>query len=604
MNYFSKDGIVKVKNLALAYKKTSIALAIVVLVIGYYGYSKLTTTAGKTEYVLSSVQKGTLITSVTGTGQILASDQIDIKPKVSGQEITWVGVNPGDKVYAGQALMSIDDTDAKTALTSAEQSLVTAQLQYQKDKATAPIDYQNTNNALTNAQDDLDTTFNDTFNTLSGTYLDLPVTVTGTQNILYGFDLSPSAKQWNIDVTDNMFNNVNNSDLVTLNGFAQTAESDLNAAMVKYNAAILLNQKITRSSSNDDITQFLAQTIDTTTSLAQALQSQLNWLGDVINLAQADNIKLPTTISTLQTSARSYLSTVNTDLSSLLAQKKSIDLGEQAIVSDQQNIQLLQVGNTDGTDPISLQIEANNITTQETNLAQLKQNVADCTIYAPFDGIISAVDVKKGDIASSAAVATIITNQALAEISLNEIDATKISVGEKATLTFDAIDGLTISGTVAEIDSVGTVSQGVVSYNVKIDFDTQDSRIRPGMTVNAAIQSEVHEDTLYVPSGAVKTKSGTNYVETFNPPLVNTGTSAGVTSPTLPIQTTVTTGISDGTNVEILTGLVEGQQVVSRTILSTTATKTTTAAPSATSLLGGGAGGARGGGAAGVRIGG
>src|SRR5207248_903868 len=90
---------------------------------------------------------------------------------------------------------------------------------------------------------------------------------------------------------------------------------------------------------------------------------------------------------------------------------------------------------------------------------------------------------------------------------------------DKATLTFDAIPDLTISGTVAEIDSLGTVSQGVVTYNVKISFDTQDSRIKGAMSVSAAIITEVKQDVLVVLNSAVKSSSGASYVEMFDTPL-------------------------------------------------------------------------------------
>lgn len=146
---------------------------------------------------------------------------------------------------------------------------------------------------------------------------------------------------------------------------------------------------------------------------------------------------------------------------------------------------------------------------------------------------------------------------------------------------------------------MGTVSQGVVSYTIKITFDTQDSRIKSGMTINASIQTAVHPDVLYVPSGAVKTSNGTSYVLSFETPLVDTSTTLGVVSKITPIQIPVQIGISDDTNIEIISGLTEGEQVVSRTTTSSAVTKTTTTAPS---LFGGGGGGARNGGA--VRIGG
>jgi HlyD family secretion protein len=149
---------------------------------------------------------------------------------------------------------------------------------------------------------------------------------------------------------------------------------------------------------------------------------------------------------------------------------------------------------------------------------------------------------------------------------------------------------------VAEVDSVGTVSQGVVSYTVKITFDVQDARIKPGMTVNASIQTAVHNDVLIVPSSAVKTINGVSIVQVFDPAISQTGGTVGTVSATLPKQVEVTVGISDDTNVEIISGLTEGQQVVNRTITGTT--KPATAATASTR----GAGGF--GGAGALRIGG
>ncbi len=125
------------------------------------------------------------------------------------------------------------------------------------------------------------------------------------------------------------------------------------------------------------------------------------------------------------------------------------------------------------------------------------------------------------------------------------------------------------------------------------------------MTVNADIQTAAHTDALYVPSSAVKTLNGVSYVQAFTPPLTDT-TGTAVPSTVLPTQIPVTTGISDDTNIEILSGVTEGQQVVTRTTTSTTAAKTTAAAPSATSLIGGGGNRTFGGGGAtgAIRIGG
>ena len=191
--------------------------------------------------------------------------------------------------------------------------------------------------------------------------------------------------------------------------------------------------------------------------------------------------------------------------------------------------------------------------------------------------MLATLDIKKGDnVSSGASIGTFITKNQVAEITLNEVDATKVKVGQKATLTFDAVDGLTITGTVVQVDLVGTVSQGVVSYKVKIGFDTQDDRVKSGMSVSSSVITDTRQNVVIVPTSAVKSNSdGSSYVEI-----------PGTTPTSVPSQQTVEVGLSDNTNSEIISGLKEGDQVVTKTV-TTTATKTTTA-KSATSLLGGG----------------
>ena len=166
------------------------------------------------------------------------------------------------------------------------------------------------------------------------------------------------------------------------------------------------------------------------------------------------------------------------------------------------------------------------------------------------------------------------------------------------TLTFDAVPDLTMTGKVAQIDSIGTVSQGVVNYNVKISFDTNDIRIKPGMSVNTAIITNVRQDVLTVPNSAIKNQGGSTYVEMFSVPLLTPLPGIqGSPSTVLPTEQAIITGVSDTTSTEIISGLKENDEVISKTILPST--KTTTTTPS---LLGNPAGGNRGGGA--IRIGG
>jgi HlyD family secretion protein len=581
----------KIKSYALTHKIVSTIIVLIILFISYKILSPKTA-AGQTRYTLGTVQQGILISSVSESGQVSATNSVSVQAKATG-DITWVGVKPGDTVSAGQALASIDDTTAKQAIADAKASLAEAQLQYQKDQAQAPIDYQNSQNTLATDKTNLTNEYNNTYDVLSTTYLDLPNITTGMNDILYGYDLNTNKTQDNEDMLVNLFSFDQRPGIVP---FQTSADSDYTAAETAYNPALTAYKQSTRDSDPATLEALLAQTVTATTDVAQALQSELNFLGQENTMATQYDVRLPSVETTLQTNARNYLTTVNNDLNSLLAEQKSIQTAKDAITTDQQNISLLQVGDTTGNNPISLQISQSSLAKQQVDLQNMEDNLADYTVVAPFAGTISAVTAVVGDNAGT--VATLITTQQIATLSLNEVDVAKITLGDKATLTFDAIDGLTITGTVAEIDSVGTVSQGVVSYNVQITFDTQDPQVKPGMTVNAIIQTAVHQNALYVPSSAVKTVNGVSTVQVFTPEVASSTITAagsqGVLSPVPPVSLPVTTGISNNTDIEILSGLTLGQQIVTRTTTTTsTAAKTTTTSAATTR---GGAGGFGGGG--------
>jgi len=147
---------------------------------------------------------------------------------------------------------------------------------------------------------------------------------------------------------------------------------------------------------------------------------------------------------------------------------------------------------------------------------EAKQNALnDCFIRAPFNGIIATLTAKVGQNASGS-IGTLIAKQKIVKIALNEVDIAKIKLGQKADLTFDAIDGLSITGFVDGIDSVGTVSSGVVTYNVTIVLDTDDARVKPGMSVSANIITDKREGVLIVPSSAIKNNKGASFVDVLS----------------------------------------------------------------------------------------
>ena len=539
-----KNYLNKIKLYIVSHKKISIIALIIILLIGYWGYKKITNTSGEIRYVTSVVEKGTIISSVDGTGQVSASSQVDLKAKASG-DIVFIGVKGGQKVSAGTLIAQIDAKDAQKSLRDAELNLQNAQLSLEKLKI---------QNSDANMNSDLVKVYNDSFSTTSSTFLDLVSTLDGINTILGQVNLSDNSARSSGNIAVNYRNQ------------AETLYYQARDAIDKSETDFRL---LNRNSPKSDIENIVDETCTATKILADTIKSTKNFV-DYLAQDTGESSGYVSSKNTLST----YTNTINADLSSLLSSQAGIKSSKDALPNADLDMQ---------SSELSVQQKKN-------ALQDLKDALSDYYVRAPFDGTIASVSVEKSDsVSSGTVVASLITKKQIAEIPFNEVDVAKIKVGQKTTLTFDAIPDLTISGEVAEIDSVGTVSSGVVNYNVKISFDTQDDRIKPSMSVSAAIITDMAQDVIVVSSSAVKTKNGSSYVEIFDTPLATpvAGT-LGSLSKVLPSQQTVEVGISDDTSTQIISGLKEGDVIVTRTILPTSTTAKTT-----TSLLGSSSGGAR-----------
>jgi HlyD family secretion protein len=136
---------------------------------------------------------------------------------------------------------------------------------------------------------------------------------------------------------------------------------------------------------------------------------------------------------------------------------------------------------------------------------EAQANLAEATLVAPFDGLITAVNVSAGGAGGSGAALEIVDVSRLhVDVLVDETEIAQVQVGQKTHVTLDALDGITLTGQVARIDPAGTISSGVVNYNVRVDLDPTEASLRLDMTANASIQGERRENVLAVPTTAIQ----------------------------------------------------------------------------------------------------
>ncbi|MCX6787239.1 MAG: HlyD family efflux transporter periplasmic adaptor subunit [Candidatus Kaiserbacteria bacterium] len=577
------------KNFARAHKFWSAVILFFILGGGWWAYGAMTSTSSQTSYVLGTVAEGTVVSSVSVSGQVSASNQVDIKPKVSG-DLTWLGAKAGMSVKKGQALATIDDTSARQDVINAQLDLKEAQLTLEKDTSQAPIDYQNTKDAVTDAKNDLADAYDDSYTTTADSYVSLLTVMNEADDLLQSYDLSVSS------TNVNPYQNI--SSVRTL---AIRATDDYNAAFSAHEKTYAAFKLLSRSSSSDKIEQTLKDAQDTTKLISQFLTNEVNLIDTVISISEQVGRTISSSVTTQQTSAHTQLSTANSVLSKLTSQIKALQSAKSTLKTAQQAFAVASVDNPDGTTSFDIELEKNDVAKKEAALATAKQTLADHTVRAPFDGVLATVDIEAYESVSTASsIATIITNERIIELSLSEADIAKVSLGDKATLTFDAIEDLTLTGTVAEIDALGTVSSGVVSYTVKLSLDTNNENVKPGMSVTAEIITD-SATGLVVSSNAVKTSGTTNYVLVFDPELsTDSSSKSGVTTTQTPNKVTVEIGLVGDSQTIITSGLTKGQQIVTKTTSGSSSSSSSSSSSKTTTSSVGGLGGITGGGPPGM----
>ncbi len=139
-------------------------------------------------------------------------------------------------------------------------------------------------------------------------------------------------------------------------------------------------------------------------------------------------------------------------------------------------------------------------------------NVRKCRFVAPFDGVVSALNVEAGEIAITGTMnnpgTQLLTvsdlSRMLVRADVDETDVVDLTLGQKAKISVDAIPDTTFVGSVVEIGntakrSITSSVEGQTNFEVKVVFDTDVPQVRPGMTADVEIETAMHAKAIGVP---------------------------------------------------------------------------------------------------------
>ena len=171
-------------------------------------------------------------------------------------------------------------------------------------------------------------------------------------------------------------------------------------------------------------------------------------------------------------------------------------------------------------------------------------------IYAPFDGIVTAVDAVESYYITRGTKAVRIDDMSdiYIPLSISELDLSLVSVGTPVKITVDAFEGKTYSGHIIDISEASAASGNTTSFNALVVFDTPESGLLAGMTAEVSVLAKEKSNALLIPSEAITFTEGKPTVTVVN----------GSERQTIEI----TTGIVTGNIIEVVSdNLHEGDQL-------------------------------------------
>jgi RND family efflux transporter MFP subunit len=347
------------------------------------------------------------------------------------------------------------------------------------------------------------------------------------------------------------------------------AQANLSAAQAKYdadNGGPTTTDQQSAQLSVDQAQQQLDAATKSRDNTASQNQIKLQQSQDGLSQAQTklSDDRSSHAPSALITSDKQAITQARSDLKLTKEQiQASNQSADQQVASAQLSLQSAQNGFTTQTAPASAQT----ISSDKASVLQAQQAVDNAqqqldgaVIKAPEDGTIVAVNVVPGTTAPSGNAVELMTDDLNVTADFAESDVPNINAGQKATVTISAT-GDQVPGTVTVVTPVASTSgtSSVVSYSVTVALDTDPAKSLPGMSAQVAITIDEADNVVAVPAIALEGTNGNYAVR-----VLNSDGSVTVT----PVQV----GLVTSSLAQIMSGISDGQAVVTGTTSSLNST--------------------------------
>jgi multidrug efflux pump subunit AcrA (membrane-fusion protein) len=297
------------------------------------------------------------------------------------------------------------------------------------------------------------------------------------------------------------------------------------------------------------------------------------------------------------------------------SRKQTLDNAQTQVTNARTSLDSVKADNavkTEGAKPADVAIAENGVESARMSVDSARKTLSKAVLRAPIAGTVASVAGDVGDTVSGGGGASSSSSGASASssagssssgsssgsssssssggfvtltkltglqltVAFTESDATKLRVGQAATVTVSALPERELAAHVIEIAPTGTTDSGAVSFDVTFALDRTVPELKPGMTADVEVVVQQAKDALLVPSGAVRTAGGSSSVTVVG--------SKGEQT-----RVPVTIGVKGDTTTQVLSGLKAGESIVLTSVTTSTSSSATSGRSGTTGTLGGGSG--------------
>jgi RND family efflux transporter MFP subunit len=274
----------------------------------------------------------------------------------------------------------------------------------------------------------------------------------------------------------------------------------------------------------------------------------LNDLSRAVSALQTSGGMSQTTVDKYINDISSARSTVSASFTTLTSAEQSYKVALTTKLTKEQQLTLKRNGST----PEQIASQQAQLRSAQADLQSAQAAFSKTVIRAPFDGTITKVEVKEGEIVSTTVEAVSMISSAGYELEsfISESDVSKVKEGQPARVTLDAYGrDIIFRAVVSHVDPTETNDNGISTYKTKLQFENVDDRVRSGMTANIVIQTAETPASVIIPQEALFLE-GAEKVVTVD----EAGRRVN--------RKVITGGINTQGQIEIIDGLVVGDRVV------------------------------------------